>query len=221
MRNHLRDAPRGIAHDLVAKVECLDERGLGPSDHIEHAVCIDDEEGVDALAHGHGPLDGLTDTRFALSAVWDVDDSDGEDAFFFGFLGDDRSGSGACPSPHSCRHENHFGVRVEHGLDVGHGLDCALAASLRIVAGPETGSENLPELNLPLDGAFLEGLDVGIADDEIDALDVHVDHIVDGVAAGTTYTDYFDDFGLFFFLSGVGQNEIVDYLTISDFFHRD
>ena len=70
-----------------------------------------------------------------------------------------------------------------------------LAGSLGFVAGTQS---QVAQGNLVWHGTGVEGLHVGVADDEVDTLDAAVVHVVDSVAAATTDAYDLDVRGLSF-----------------------
>ena len=127
----------------------------------------------------------------ALEAERLGDDADGQDAAVARRLGDDRRGAGAGAAAHAGGDEAHMGA-VERLLDLGQRLFGGGLADLRPGAGAEPLGDPEAELDLAVGEAVVERLRVGVGDDEIDALDVGVDHVGDGVAAGAADADHAD-----------------------------
>ena len=116
------------------------------------------------------------------------DDADGQDAAVARGLGDDRSGAGAGAAAHAGGDEAHVRA-VERAFDFVERLFGGGAADL----GPRSGAKPLRDLETKLDLAIgrggVERLCVGIGDDEVDPLDVGLDHVGDGVAARSADAD--------------------------------
>ena len=119
------------------------------------------------------------------------DHADGEDAAVARRLGDDRRRAGAGAAAHAGGDEAHMGA-FERRLDLGQRLFGGRLADLRPRAGAEALGDPEAELDLAVGEAVVERLRVGVGDDEIDALDVGVDHVGDRVAAGAADADHAD-----------------------------
>ena len=142
------------------------------------------------LCHLIDAVEGLVDLLVALKLEGDGDDTDGEDAQFLAYLGDDRCCSRACAAAHARSDEVHLRAVAEHCFDVVYRLLGSQARLLGSVACSQTLAAQLESLG---DGTVLQGLCVGVADHKRDVVDALLVHIVYGVAASTTHTDHLDD----------------------------
>ena len=91
--------------------------------------------------------------------------------------------------------KRHAGGDEEHvrafdrGADVGLGHLGGDAALLGLAAGTQAG---LAKLDRAVRGGLVERLRVGVGADELDALHLAADHVIDRVAATTANTDHLD-----------------------------
>ena len=111
------------------------------------------------------------------------DDADGEDAGLARRARHDRRRAGAGAAAHAGGDEGH----VRAGEMVGDLVDRLLgggAADLRLRAGAEPLRDRHAHLDEAVGLGHGERLRVGVGDDEVDALQARLDHVVDRVAAG-------------------------------------
>src|SRR5687768_3746695 len=71
-------------------------------------------------------------------------------------------------------------------------LERGVTADIGIRFRAQAASQLFADLDFVRRQRESERLDVGITSDEIDALEIALDHRVDGVAAAATNTDHFD-----------------------------
>ena len=105
-----------------------------------------------------------------------------------GDFGDDRCRTGAGAAAHAGGDEEHLGVVGDGVADFVGFLESGLTGALGFVAG----TKSVTQRNFVGDGRGVEGLHVGVADDEVDSLDTLTEHVVDCVAAATADTNDFD-----------------------------
>ena len=184
----------GSKQDVVGHAESLREFEVAEG---EEFVVIDDKDGVDMLAELHDAGFGLLAAAASLGAERKGDDGDHEDFLgvvvfevdALGDLGDDGSCAGAGAAAHTGGNKEHLGV-MSYGIADFIGLvQGGLTGTLGLVAGSEA---EVAQRNLVGHGRGIEGLHVGVADDEVNALDALAEHVVHGVAAATADTDDFD-----------------------------
>ena len=96
----------------------------------------------------------------------------------------DRRGAGAGAAAHAAGDEHEVRVR-ERARDFVAILFDRLASDLGTRAGAEAARELLADLDLDVGLRREQRLRVGVDRDELDALEMLVDHAVDGVAAAT------------------------------------
>src|SRR5690606_32305300 len=116
----------------------------------------------------------------------------GEDAHFLGHFSDDRRSAGTGAATHAGGDEDHVGA-LQHFGDALTVLDGSLTADFRIRAGTQALGHARTELQHGARADVLQRLGIGVGADELDAFDVALGHVVHGVAAAATDTDYFDD----------------------------
>ena len=119
------------------------------------------------------------------------DHADGEDAELRGGARDHRRRAGAGAAAHAGGDEHHVAAG-EMGADLVQRLFGGGLADLGLGAGAETFGEVGAELDAVLGARAGQRLRVGVGDDELDALEAAVDHVVDGVAAGAADADHGD-----------------------------
>ncbi len=116
-------------------------------------------------------------------------DADGQDAAFAGTLGDDRCRAGAGAAAHASGDEDH--VRTFEVLgNFGRGLLGGGHADFGMRAGPQAHGDAHAQLDALIGTRELQLLCIGIGDDELDALEAGLDHVVDSVAPGPTDTEH-------------------------------
>ena len=154
----------------------------------------DHDEGIDG---GQQVADALG-RRFRLGRPLEVEgpghDTDREGAQLSGDAGDDRSGTRAGATAHACGDEDHLGTLKALANLVG-----GLLGSLGALLGIATDAASPTELAAKLDAVFrvvvLQGLNVRVECDERHALNLGLDHGVDGIAAATTDSADLDVYG--------------------------
>ena len=149
----------------------------------EEVLVRDDDQRIDVLLQFDDA--GLGDPHAALAFELERlgDDADGEDAGLARRAGDDRRRAGAGAAAHAGGDEGH--VRAgEVIVDLVDRLLGGGAADLRLRAGAEALRDRHAHLDQAVGLGHGERLRVRIGDDEVDALQAGLDHVVDGVAAG-------------------------------------
>jgi hypothetical protein len=118
-------------------------------------------------------------------------DADGQDAHLARRPRDDRGSTRAGAAAHAGGDEAH--VAADEAVD---DLLDRLLRRRGADLGPGAGAEALghpgAELELVAGPALLQRLVVGVGDDELAALELVLDHVVDGVAAGAADADHRD-----------------------------
>ena len=132
--------------DLRDALSSHGERIVGLAEGIEHgefgingtqALVVDHQQGIDMLLHLLHTVEGLVDLTVALKAEGDSDDTDGEDAQFFGDAGDDGRCTRAGAAAHTGGDECHTGAVGEHSADVLDALFGGQTGLLGLVACAE------------------------------------------------------------------------------------
>src|SRR5262249_12662400 len=119
------------------------------------------------------------------------DDGDGERTELAGEAGDDRGRAGAGAAAEAGGDEDHVGA-VERLDDLLGVLERRLAPDVRGGAGAESLRPLAADLQLDRRDVVLERLEVGVGDDELDAVETDLHHAVDGVAAAPADADDLD-----------------------------
>ena len=182
-----RDALGCIAERVVRNGKRLGH-GLSLIDLVETLV-VDHEERIDVLVDFVHTVECLVDFSLALPFERYSHDSHGEDVHLARHPGNDRSGTRACSTTHTSGDEHHLGSVVEHRPDLRYALLSRLSRLLRPVAG----SKSFAELELVRHRRVVERFLIGVAHCECDIVDARVVHVVDRVAATSTYADHLDD----------------------------
>ena len=201
----IRSVIRGDARieHLVGHGEGVGEGCLVVGDP-EQVLVRDDDERVDALLQ-FGDA-GLGDAHAAQALEMERlgDDADRQDADLAGDPGDDGRGAGAGSAAHAGGDEHHVDA-----LEMVANLVDDLLRRGAPDLGLRAGAEALGDLHAHLDDALGLGqgqrLRVGVGDDEVDALQAGLDHVVDGIAARAAHTEHGD---ARLELADVGQGEV-------------
>ena len=177
-----RDALRRVQQHFVGLLERVLERDALADDGEQPLVRHDDHR-VDVLAHLGDALLRLAHALASLEEERPRDDADGERARFARELAD-RSGAAPVPVPPPMPQVmNTRSAPARHARHLVAILLDRLPADLRTRAGAESARELLADLDLHVGLRGQQRLRVGVDRDELDALEVLLDHAVDGVAA--------------------------------------
>ena len=160
-------------------------------------VVIDDKYGVDMFAEFHDADLGLLAATAAFGAEGERDDCNDEDMLClvivefdaFGNFGNHGSRTGTRATAHTGGDEEHLRVVLQSFAYFTSLVESCLAGAFGFVAGTEA---KVAQRYLVGNGARIESLHVGVADNEVHALDALTEHVVDSVAAATAHTDDFD-----------------------------
>ena len=157
----------------------------------EKALVRDHDQRVDVFAQSGHALLGVLHALFAFELERLGHDAHGESADFFRDLGENSRGAGTGAAAHACGDEDHVRAREELG-DLGVVFESGFAADLGIRAGAQAFGQLLADRKLGGSQRGVERLSVGVRGDELDAVESHLDHRVDGVTSATAYADYFN-----------------------------
>src|SRR5690606_29701423 len=113
-------------------------------------------------------------------------DADAQRTHLARHLGDDRRGARPRPAAHAGRDEDQVRT-LDRTRDFVLVLLDRLAADLGARARAQPARQLLPDLDLDLRPRVLQRLRIRVDADELDALQLLVDHAVDGVAAATAH----------------------------------
>ena len=204
--DEIRYALDGMAQDVVAHGEgVLDGRAL--VDGREQAVVGDDDDGVDFLAElfeaGFGDAAALA----AFEEERLGHDGDREAAELLGDAGYDRRYARAGAAALAAGHEDHIGA-FDDFLDLITGLLRRAASEVGIHAGAQAACQVLTQIDALLGERAVQVLRVRIDGDEVDATDLAVDHVVDGIAAGAADAEDLDARECFDVWSDIGHGLI-------------
>ena len=185
----LRDTLGRRGQNVVGLAESLLQREAAVD--FQNVFVVDDQQRIGVLAQLLDTAERLFVTDLALDGQRRGDDGHGQQPHLLGQLGDDGRCSRARSAAHAGGDEEHLRTGLfEHLTDFGQRLDGRAAAVLRIVPGSETFGA---EADLPLNGAFVERLLVGVADHERNAPDPEVPHMVYGIAPCAADADHRND----------------------------
>ena len=120
------------------------------------------------------------------------DDAYGEDVHLAGRLGDDGCCTGPGAAAHSGGDEDHAGLVADQFFDLFQRFDGGVAANIGKGACALASREGGAELDFYRNRACVKGLGIGIAHDEIHALDAAVVHRVHRIRTAAAYADDFD-----------------------------
>ncbi len=188
--DEIGDSLDGLLEDVVAHGERVLDAGIAAHDR-EQLVVGDDDRGVDGLLELGEALIGEAHALLALESERLGDDADGERPQLAGDLRDDGRRAGAGAAAHAAGDEHHVGT-LDRFLDLLARLLGGLLAEIRVHAGSEAAGEGLADVYLLLRLRFVEILRVGVDRDEVHALDVRLDHVIDSVAARAADADHPD-----------------------------
>ena len=191
-RDQVGDALNALAKDVVGHAEGLADRGA-PLDDLQQLLVRDHDERVDLRTELVDAVEGLLHAAPALELEGLGDDADGERAdLLLGDLGDDRRGAGPGATALAGGDEDHVGA-LQRLLDVIAALGRGAAPDLRVRTRAEPLGELMPDRKLDVGLARLQGLDVGVDGDELDAAKAGIDHPADRVRATAAGADDLDD----------------------------
>jgi hypothetical protein len=182
-RDEVGDALDTGQQHLVGALEGVEHADLPVADR-QQAVVRDDDEGVALVAQRLDALLGLLGATAALEGERPGDHADGQGAERLGDAGHHGGAAGAGATALPGGHEDHVGP-LEDLLDLLAVVLGRLRAHAGLGAGPEAPGELATDVELDVGVAHEQGLGVGVDGDELDALEAHLDHAVDGVDAAS------------------------------------
>ena len=181
------DALDTLLEDFVRHAEGIHDGGIRIA-RLEELVVRDDDDGVYVLLQELDALLRMFASLAALELEGLCDDCDGQDTEVLTDLGDNRRRTCTGTAAHAGCDEDH--VRAGHGLrDLFHAFLSGSLANLRVAACAEAFGELLTDLQLVLRLTLGERLLICVDSQELDTLELRVDHSVDGVAAAAADTD--------------------------------
>jgi hypothetical protein len=158
----------------------------------EQPVVRDHDERVALLAQFLDAGLGLHLAPLALEGERPGHHADGEGADLAGDAGHDGGAAGTGAAALAARHEAHVGA-AQHFLDLVAVVLGGVAPDVGVGAGTEAAGELAPDVELHVGIAHQQRLGVGVDGDELDALEAHLDHAVDGIDAAAADADHLDD----------------------------
>ena len=159
---------------------------------VAQLVGADKDEGVNAFLQLVDARQSLQLAATAFALHWHGDDAHGENAFLLGHLGHHRSSTCSRATTHTSGDKQHLGIVVHQCLNLVTAHFGSFTADVGVVACTQLA---LAEVNRGLHTALQQGLVVGVAEYEVDALDAFLHHVVDGITTTATDTDDFDIVG--------------------------
>ena len=172
----------GLFKRLVKRNALTDDREQSLVGHDDHRVHM--------LAHFGDAFFGLTHALAPLEQKRPRDDADSECTGFARELTDHRRRTGTRPTTHAAGDEHEIGV-AKHTLGVFAVLVDGLTPDLGASPGTKSARELLADLYFDVGLGVHERLRVGIHRNELDALEVFLDHAVHGIAATAAYAHDF------------------------------
>ena len=174
----------------VGHVEGISEGGALVGDP-EQVLVRDHDQRIDMGLHLLDAGLGLPHTALTFKVERLGHDTDSQDATFARGAGDHGCGTGACTTAHAGGDEDHVAVgKLAH-----HSFNAFLGggtADIGLGTGAETLRNRRAELNLARCKRMRQRLAIGVRHQEINAVKIGTDHVVDGIAAGTADTDHGD-----------------------------
>ncbi len=174
-------AHAAIQH-LVGHVEGVREGRLLIGD-AEQILVRDDDQRIDKLLKLLDAGFGDPHAMQALEVEGLRHHAHGQDALLAGGGSNHRCRPGARPAAHAGGDEHHVGA-LKLTNDLVQRLLGSPAADIGTRSCAQSRSQVRAQLDPPLAERLRECLGIGIGDDEIDAFQVLLDHVVDGIAAG-------------------------------------
>ena len=188
--HEIGDRANALLQHLVGQLERFLEGRFRLGDE-EQVLVRNDDQGIDVLLQLLDPGLGRAHAPRAFEQERLGDHADGEHALFPRGLGDDRGSAGAGAAAHARGDEAHVHA-IQRALDLGNGLFRSGAANLGTRPGAETLGDVGPELDAVFGDGVVERLGIGVGNDEIDALDLGMDHVGDGIATRAADADHGD-----------------------------
>ena len=184
------DAAHARMQHFVGHGEGLSESGAVVGD-AEQVLVGDHDQGVHELLQLGDAAFGHPHTAVAFQREGLGDHAHGQDAGLAHRAGDDGGRPGAGAAAHAGGDEDHVRAgQLFH--DLGHGFLGAGAADFRLGARAQAFGGGGAELDAALAPGLGQGLGIGVGDDEVDAFQPRLDHVVDGIAAGAADTQHGD-----------------------------
>ncbi|VTR66382.1 hypothetical protein DESC_480092 [Desulfosarcina cetonica] len=189
-------------HDQVGDaLDRMEQDLIGFFEHVHHLGVLRGQSAQPVIGDGNHRVGGLAQLKNALFRLLCPFASlegegpghhgHGENSHLLADLSDHRRGTGSRATTETGGDKDH--VRIGQGLldhiGIFHGR---FPPHLGIGAGPEAFGDLGAQLNAQLGLGNVQSLGVGIGADELDALEVAVDHVVDRIPAGTTDPNDFD-----------------------------
>ena len=153
------DTACGIAQRIVRLGE-----GFGDGEvlvHLDEALVVDDEEGIDALAHLLDPFECLEDLSRTLKEEGDRDDTDSQQARLHGDLADDGRCTRTRTTTHTSGDEDHTRIALDEGItDSLLTLESSFLSALRLGTSTETLGDGGADRDLVYHRAAVESLGI-------------------------------------------------------------
>ena len=174
----------------VGHVERIGEGGTLVGDP-EQVLVRDHDQRIDMSLHLLDAGLGLPHAALAFEVERPGHDAHRQDATLARGAGDDRSRAGAGTTAHAGGDEDHVAVGelAHHSFNAFFGGG---AADIGLGAGAEALGDRRSELDLARGERMRQRLAIGVRHQEINAVEIGTDHVVDGIAAGAADTDHGD-----------------------------
>jgi hypothetical protein len=188
--DEIGDSLDALAKDVVDHPERVRHRRR-LLDHLQQAVVLDDDEGVDALAQRLDSLLGLIRTQPAFEDERARDHAYCEGVELPSDFGHDRSATRAS-SPALARGDEDHVRALEGFLQFVPALGRGFQADARVGARAEAAGRLRSDVDLHVRVRHQQGLRVGVDRDELDARHPGLDHAADCVRAAAADADDLD-----------------------------
>ena len=156
--------------------------------NLTQTFIIDYQEGINVLWNFFYTIERLVNLLITLKEEGNGHNTNRKYAHWLCLTGDDGSSTCTRTTPHTRSDEYHFCTVVEHLLNLLNTLFGSLTSTCRTVARSQALFAYLKTNGY---GRIGQSLWVGVAHNEVDIMNAFAIHVIDSVAAATTYTDYF------------------------------
>ena len=173
--------------NVVGHDESVGKRGVFIG-NTEQVLVRNNDDAVDLF----GKLFDGGFGRFETFAAFELErfgnDADGQNAFGFGQLGNDRCGTRTGTAAHAGGNKDHIGA-FKFFFYFFLGFFGGQLTDFRTGSGAETLCGFKAELDFAAGRGMSESLRVGIGNDKVNAFQILRNHIIDGIAAAAADTD--------------------------------
>ena len=191
MHHHqVGDAAHAHVKHLVGHLERILPGGalIG---HTEQVLIGDNDQSVNVLLQLLDPLIGGTSPTDTFEPERLGHHADGQDVSFPRHARNDGRRASPGATAHAGGDEHHMGA-IQMPVQLIRGFFRGGAPDFRLRARPQPLRNMRTQLNPPIRSAVHQLLRIGVGDNEIHALQIERDHVVDGIRAAATHPDHRD-----------------------------